>query len=64
MKKRTGLAPLIAISAILLDCGEERLIGRAVIFESIDIFQLDVVAVVIGQRDEVGAEILTHGDTS
>ena len=46
---------------IILHHGEERHVGLAVHFQRVHVFQFNVVAVLVGQGDEVGAEFLAHG---
>ena len=46
---------------IILHHGEERHVGLAVNFQRVHVFQFNVVAVLVGQGDEVGAEFLAHG---
>ena len=41
--------------------GEERHVGLAVQLQRVHVFQFNVVAVLVGQGDEVGAEFLAHG---
>ena len=46
---------------IILHHGEERHVGLAVQLQRVHVFQFNVVAVLVGQGDEVGAEFLAHG---
>ena len=46
---------------VILHRGENRHIGLAVELQCVHILQLDVVAVLVGQRDEIGAEFVLHG---
>ena len=65
MFDRGGFRPMELIIGglvgVILHRGEKRHIGLAIELQCVHILQLDVVAVLVGQRDEIGAEFVLHG---
>ena len=53
--------PFLRVVGVILHRGEKSHIGLAVELQCVHILQLDVVAVLVGQRDEIGAEFVLHG---